>query len=372
MAAGAAPKPESEQPMTSTGKPETLALHADDGLEPGPDVAPALHPTTTYAADNAQGLVYSRNDQPTRQRLEAVLGALEGGHAVVYGSGLAAVGALLHHLHPKRVAIGGGYHGTHAVIAQWAGLGVASVPLDAELGRGDVLWVETPKNPMCEVADIAEAARRAHQAGAWLAVDSTFATPVLQQPLALGADFVMHSSTKFLAGHSDALGGVLAVKEAERAGRLRAERAVQGSVLGVLETWLTLRSLRTLTLRVERQSGTATRLAGWLAGKVPRVWHPSLPGHPGYEVAREQMRGPGGVLSIELDSEELARALPAQLKLFRDATSLGGVESLIEWRKRHDAKALPALLRVSVGLEHPDDLIEDLRQGLRAAGLPNA
>lgn len=267
--------------MTSARHLDTLALHADDGVEPGADIAPALHPTTTFAADNEQGLVYSRNDQPTRQRLEAVLGSLEGGHAIVYGSGLAAVSALLHHLHPKRVAIGGGYHGTHAVIAHWSSLGVASVPLDAELGRGDMLWVETPKNPMCEVTDIAEAARRAHTAGAWLAVDSTFATPVLQQPLALGADFVMHSSTKFLGGHSDALGGVLAVTDADRAGQLRSERAVQGSVLGVLETWLTLRSLRTLALRVERQSESATQLAGWLAGKVPRVWHPSLTEHPG-------------------------------------------------------------------------------------------
>jgi cystathionine gamma-synthase len=339
-------------------------LHADDGIEPGPDISPPLHSTTTYAADNPQGLVYARNDNPTRSRLEAVLGALEGGHAAVYGSGLAAVSALLHHLHPRRVAIDGGYHGTHAVLAQWAALGVTAVPIGTELGKGDLLWLETPKNPKCEVADIAEAARRARAAGAFLGVDSTFATPVLQKPLDLGADFVMHSSTKFLSGHSDALGGVLAVRDAERAAQLRRERAVQGNVLGVLETWLTLRSLRTLALRVERQSDSATRLAAWLKERVARVWHPSLPGHPGYEVAREQMRAPGAVLSIELDSEAAARALPAKLRLLRDATSLGGVESLIEWRRRHDPQAPPALLRVSVGLEHPDDLIEDFRQAL--------
>ena len=342
----------------------TLALHADDGIEPGPDIAPPLHPTTTYAADNPQALVYSRNDQATRNRLEAVLGALEGGYAVVYASGLAAVSALLHHLHPRHVAIDGGYHGTHAVLAQWAALGVEAVPIGAELRRGDLLWLETPKNPKCEVTDIAQAARGAHAAGAWLGVDSTFATPVLQRPLHLGADFVMHSSTKFLAGHADALGGVLAVGDPERAAQLRRERAVQGNVPGVLETWLTLRSLRTLALRVERQSGSATRLAAWLTGQVPRVWHPSLPGHPGYEVAKEQMRGPGGVLSMELDSEPAARALPARLRLLRDATSLGGVESLIEWRRRHDPQAPPALLRVSVGLEDPEDLIEDLRKAL--------
>jgi cystathionine gamma-synthase len=342
----------------------TLALHADDGIEPGPDIAPPLHTTTTYAADNPQALVYARSDHPTRNRLEAVLGAMEGGHAVVYASGLAAVSALLHHLHPRRVAIDGGYHGTHAVLAQWAGLGVEVVPIDADLRQGDLLWLETPKNPRCEVADIAQAARRTRPAGAWLGVDSTFATPALQRPLHLGADFAMHSSTKFLAGHSDALGGVLAVRDPERAAQLRRERAVQGNVPGVLETWLTLRSLRTLALRIERQSDSASRLAAWLTGKVRRVWHPSIPGHPGYEVAKEQMRGPGGVLSIELDSESAARALPAKLRLLRDATSLGGVESLIEWRRRHDPKAPPGLLRVSVGLEHPEDLIEDFRRAL--------
>lgn len=354
--------------MAAPYDPATLALHADEDVEPGPDVAPALHVATTFTADNPQGLVYGRNDNPTRHRLEAVLGALEGGHAIVYGSGLAAVTAVLHHLHPKRVAITGGYHGTHAVLAQWAPLGVEPVPADAKLGKGDLLWLETPKNPMCEVADIAGEVRRAHSAGAWVAVDSTFATPVLQRPLELGADIVMHSSTKFLSGHSDALGGVLAVADGERAKQLRAERAVQGSVLGVLETWLTLRSARTLALRVQRQSESATRLAAWLSKHVEKVWHPSLPGHPGHEVAKEQMRGPGGVLSVELATESQARALPGKLHLFRDATSLGGVESLIEWRKRHDPKAPPKLLRVSVGLESVDDLIEDFRQGLAALG----
>jgi cystathionine gamma-synthase len=350
--------------MSDALKPETLALHADDGIEPGPDISPPIHTTTTYEADNAQGLVYGRNDHPTRLRLEAILGALEGGHAAVYGSGLAAVTALMHHLHPRRVAIDGGYHGTYAVLGQWAPLGVEVVPLATDLRKGDLLWIESPKNPQCEVYDIAEAARRAHAAGAWLAVDSTFATPVLQCPLDLDADFVMHSSTKFLSGHSDALGGVLAVRDSERGAQLRRERAVQGNVLGVLETWLTLRSMRTLSIRVQRQSESATRLAGWLKAHVPKVWHPSLPGHPGFEIAKEQMRGPGGVLSIELETEAQARALPAKLKLLHDATSLGGVESLIEWRRRHDTKAPPALLRVSVGLEHPDDLIEDFRQAL--------
>ena len=342
----------------------TLALHADDGVEPGPDIAPPIHLATTFAADNEQKLVYGRNDQPTRRRLEAVLGALEGGHAVVYGSGLAAIQAVMIHLRPRRVAISGGYHGTHAVLEQWKPNGVDVVPLQATLGRGDLMWLETPKNPTCEVADIAAAAKRAHDAEAFLCVDSTFATPVLQKPLSLGADVVMHSSTKFLSGHSDALGGVLAVADRERAERLRNERAVQGAVLGALETWLTLRSLRTLELRVLRQSQTATELAARLNGKVPRVWHPSLPGDAGHAIAKEQMRGFGGVLSIELEDESRARSLPGRLRLFNDATSLGGVESLIEWRRRHDANAPPGLLRISIGLEGVEDLWNDLKKGL--------
>lgn len=351
--------------MATPIDPATLAIHADDGIETDPDVAPPIHLATTFTADNPQGVIYSRTDHPTRRRLEAVLGALEGGHAVVYGSGLAAVQALLMHLHPKRVAIApGGYHGTQMVIDQWKPMGVEKIPFDAPLQSGDLLWVETPRNPMCEVADVAALAKRATAAGAYLGVDSTFATPVLQQPLTLGAHFVMHSSTKFLSGHSDALGGVLAVADAQRAVTLRAERNIQGNVLGTLETWLTLRSLRTLDLRVKRQSETATAVAQWLIGKVPKVWHPSLPDHPGHRIAREQMRGPGGVLSIELATEAQARGLPSRLHLFRDATSLGGVESLIEWRRRHDAHAPPALLRISVGLEDPKDLIADMQSGL--------
>lgn len=346
--------------------PATVAIHADAGVEDAPDVAPPLHTATTYEAGNAAELVYSRYDQTTRRRLEAVLGALEGGHAVTYPSGQAATYAALRHLRPKRVAIDRGYHGTHAVLAHLERDGVAVVPLDASLQAGDVLWLETPKNPTCELEDIAAHARRAHTAGARLVVDSTFATPVLQTPLALGADLVMHSSTKFLSGHSDALGGVLVAPDADTAAALAAERGVTGAVPGTLECWLTLRSLRTLTVRVQRQTETASALAAWLEGRVARVWHPSLPGHPGYALGQRQMRGPGGVLSIELESEEAAKALPDRLRLFQNATSLGGVESLIEWRRLHDPQAPPGLLRLSVGLEAPRDLIADLAQALGA------
>lgn len=352
--------------MSDPHGPGTISLHADAGLEAAPDVAPPIHPSSTFDADNLEGLVYARNDQPTRRRLEAVLGALDGGSAVVYASGQAAVTALLAHLLPRRVAIArGGYHGTHAAVDAFARLGVERIPLDAPLAAGDLVWLETPRNPTCEILDIAAHAARAHAAGARLAVDGTFATPVLQQPLALGADLVMHSTTKFLSGHSDALGGVLVARDPALAAALRHERTVSGAVPGALETWLTLRGVRTLALRVRAQSEVATRLAAWLAPRVVRVWHPSRPDHPGHALSARQMRGPGPVLSFELADEAAARALPGRLRLFRDATSLGGVESLIEWRRKHDPEAPATLLRVSVGLEDEADLVADLEQALR-------
>ncbi len=346
-------------------RPDTLALHADAGVERGADVAPPIHVSTTFSAGGEEGLVYSRADQPTRRRLEAVLGALEGGEAVAYASGQAAATAALLHLRPRRVAIArGGYHGTHAAVEAFRPFGVEKVPLDAPVGEGDLVWLETPRNPTCELEDVAAHAARAHAAGARLIVDGTFATPVLQSPLALGADLVLHSTTKLLSGHSDALGGVLVARDEATAARLREERTVSGAVPGALETWLTLRGLRTLGLRVRRQTETASALAAWLEPRVARVWHPSLVSHPGHALAARQMRGPGPILSFELATEQAARELPSRLRLIRDATSLGGVESLVEWRRKHDPEAPAALLRLSVGLEDPEDLVADLDRAL--------
>ena len=354
--------------MAASDRPETLALHADAGLEPTADVAPPIHVSTTFEAGAPGGFFYAREDQPTRRRLEAVLSALEGGTAVVYASGQAATFAALLQLRPARVAIArGGYHATHAAIAQ---LGLPEVPLDAPLGPGDLVWLETPKNPTCELADVAAHAARARAAGARVAVDSTFATPVLQSPLALGADLVMHSSTKFLAGHSDALGGVLVARDPALGKALHDARTVTGAVMGSLETWLTLRGVRTLSLRVKRQSDTATRLAAFLEPRVVRVWHPSRPSHPGHALAQAQMRGGGPMLAVELSTEARAKALPAALRLFGDATSLGGVESLAEWRKKYDPEAPPGLVRLAVGVEDPDDLERDLAEGLAKVGEP--
>ncbi len=345
--------------------PDTHAIHADEGIEPASDVAPPIHVATTFTAGDQAGTFYSRIDQPTRQRLEAVLGALDGGDAITYSSGLAAVTAAISVLRPKRVAIGrGGYFGTHGAIDAFVPWGVEKVPLDAPVGEGDVIWLETPLNPTCELQSIAAHAARAAAAGARLIVDGTFATPVLQRPLDLGADLVLHSTSKYLSGHSDALGGVLVARSHALSKRLRDARTYAGSVPGTLETWLTLRGVRTLGLRVRHQTATATRLAAWLEPRVAKVWHPSLRSHPQHDLAERQMRGPGPMLSIELADEEAARDLPRHLKLFRDATSLGGVESLIEWRYKLDKEAPPALLRVSVGLEEPEDLIADLAQGL--------
>jgi len=351
--------------MTAPLHPDTLAVHADGDVEPAPDVAPPIHVATTFEADNPEGLVYARMRQPTRSRLEAVLGALEGGEAVVYASGQAATTAALTHLRPRRVVLErGGYHGTHLAVDGLRPFGVEKVPLDTPLQRGDLVWLETPKNPTCALQDVARWAARTREAGATLVVDSTFATPVLQRPLDLSADLVMHSASKFLSGHSDALAGVLVARDPAVAAALREARVVAGSVAGALETWLVLRGVRTLGVRVRRQTETAVRLAAWLEGRVPRVWHLSLPSHPDHALAARQMRGPGPILSVELASEEAARLLPRKLRLFRDATSLGGVESLVEWRLKHDHEAPPTLLRLSAGLEEPDDLIADLERGL--------
>jgi cystathionine gamma-synthase len=348
--------------------PSVIALHADRPVDDGPDIAPPLHLTTTYDQTGQSDLVYARKHHPTRDRLEAVLGGLEGGEAVCYPSGMAAIAAVLLHLRPRRVTLPGEdlYPGTRELLEAGAAAG------DWELGPGgDLVFVETPSNPRCIVTDVAAAAADAHDRDARLVVDATFATPVLLRPLDLGADLVVHSTTKFIAGHSDALGGVAATADGATAAALRAARARDGAVPGVLETWLTLRGVRTLPLRVERQSATATEIAAMLSRHpaVARVWHPSLPGHPGSDAAARQMRAPGGMLSFELASEADALAVAGRLRLFRRATSLGAVESLVEHRRRADPRVPATLLRVSVGLESPGALIDDLERAL--AGLPS-
>ena len=388
--------------MSNFAGTATAALHADAAhawaYSTDADVSPPLSMTTTFVCppDDGSGHCYSRVSNPTRDRAEVLLGSVESApdcaaHAVLYASGLAAAFAALSALVPPRVAICGGYHGTHLVLAQLrrisGGSKFETVPLlapsemRATLQAGDVLWLETPRNPDCHVADICAYVAVAREVdGVKVVVDGTFAPPPIQRPLVLGADIVMHSSTKYLSGHSDAMGGALCVSDPALASQLKEERTAMGSTPGGLEAWLLLRSLRTLHLRVARQCETAATLARWLHGAVDgggggggsnhqlsgllrSVAHPSLASDPSHAVAKRQMHGGfGGCLAIELATEAAARALPAALSLFHDATSLGGVESLIEWRRKYDDAVSPLLLRLSVGLEEPEHLQMDLQQ----------
>ncbi|MCJ1370986.1 hypothetical protein MMC20_002201 [Loxospora ochrophaea] len=406
-------------PAHSPYAPDTLAIHADDYLNRVPDVAPPLHVATTFRyADDPDKLVpareldshptdqhiYSRHTAPTTTRLEALLTPLLHAPSLTYSSGLSALFALYTYLRPTRVAISGGYHGTHAVLSLHSKLtGLQLLPLTTPattLHPGDIIHLETPLNPSGEALNIAFFADIAHSRGAYLVVDATFGPPGLQEPFALGADVVMHSGTKYLGGHSDLLCGVVATRKEEWVRGLKEERAVLGSVMGGMEGWLGVRSLRTLGVRVQRMSVGAEKLVGWLSGLldhdddgdddddetgeqrrivrrvVARVQHASLqradllppvgapPGTPSW-LRRQMPHGFGGVFALTMKSEALARRLPSKLHLFAHATSLGGVESLIEWRAMSDKGVDGRLLRVSVGIEDWEDLRGDLLRGCR-------
>ncbi len=289
-----------------------------------------------------------------------MLGALESGHAVVYPSGMAAVHAAIRHVQPRTVSLPDDvYHGTRTLVDAGAARQEWEVGDD-----GDLVWVETPSNPKCLVTDIEAAVETAHRRGAKVVVDSTFATPVALQPLSLGADLVVHSTTKFINGHSDALGGVVVAASPEVASDLRTARDREGAVPGAFETWLTLRGVRTLAVRVERQSATALEVARLLEDHVPQVHYPGLASHPQHEIAARTMRVFGGVLSFELEDGARAAAVVDRLSVFRRATSLGGVESLAEHRLSVNPDAPPGLVRLSIGLEPVATLIADLEAAL--------
>lgn len=346
-----------------SGDPYTGALHGDDEIEDGVDLAPPIHVASTYDRSGQDELVYRRNHHITTRRLEAVIGELEGGSAVAYPSGMAAIAGLLRYVAPSRVALPADvYHGTRAFVAAEPHWEVTNQ--HGELGPGDVAWLETPSNPKCLITDIAQVTADLQDRGVIVAVDSTFATPVLQQPLKLGAGYVVHSSTKYIGGHSDVMGGVVVAADPARATDLEAARVRDGSIPGSLDTWLALRGVRTLPLRIERQSATAAAIADYLAGRLPLVWYPGLPTHPGHEIAARQMSAPGAIVSFELESYEAAQAALGGFEVFRRATSLGGVESLVEHRATVNPHAPPGLLRLSVGLEAPEDLIADLDHAL--------
>lgn len=374
---------------------ETLAIHAGQPPDPRTGaVVPPIYQVSTYAQDGVGGLregfEYSRTANPTRKALEECLAALEGGvRALAFASGMAAEDGLLrtvcepgdHVLIPDD-AYGGTYRLFDKVLTRWQ---VSYQALDmsnpATVTRAlsehpaRVVWVETPTNPLLSIVDIAALARSCREAGALLVVDNTFASPYLQNPLALGADVVVHSTTKYLGGHSDVVGGALVVADPGLGERLAFNQNATGAVAGPFDAWLTLRGIKTLAVRMDRHTRSAARIAEFLTmhPAVSTVLYPGLPGHPGHEVASKQMRGFGGMVSLRVrGGEEAAVAVCGRTRLFTLGESLGGVESLIEHpgRMTHASAAgsplqVPAdLIRLSVGLENDDDLVEDLRQAL--------
>jgi cystathionine gamma-synthase len=372
---------------------DTLAIHA--GQEPDPRtgaVVPPIYQTSTYAQDAVGaprlGYEYSRTTNPTRDALQDCLASLEGGRAALaFASGLAAEDTLLRtvcrpgdHVVIPDDAYGGTFRLFANVAERW---GLTFTP--AHLSNVDqaraafqdntkLIWVETPTNPLLGIADIAALAQAAHDHGALLVVDNTFASPYLQQPLALGADVVTHSTTKYVGGHSDVVGGALIMNDDELAGSLRYHQNAMGGAGGPFDAWLTLRGLRTLGVRMERHCDNAERVAEYLSRhpRVTSVLYPGLPDHPGHEMAAKQMRRFGGMVSFRVADEEAAIAVCNRARLFTLGESLGGVESLIEHpgRMTHASAAGSALevpgdlVRLSVGIETVDDLLADLEQAL--------
>ncbi len=370
-------------------KLETIAVRAGGEVdrETGA-IAPPIHLSTTFehgpASELTHGYLYIRDANPTQTRLESALAQLEGGEAALaFGSGMAAGAAVLQSLAP----------GSHVIFPDEIYVGFRTIQKDyiknwriegtvVEMQNLDevkralrpntkLIWGETPSNPLMRITDLAKLAALAHNAGAALLVDNTFATAVLQRPLELGADLVLHSTTKYYGGHSDVQGGCLIMKDRERwFETLYHARETLGAVASPFGSWLVLRGLRTLPCRMEKHCSNAMVVANALRKqtRVEKVFYPGLPDHPGHDIAKRQMRGFGGMLSILVKGgyDDAVRAA-SKMKLFINATSLGGVESLVEHRASAEGKnstSPPNLLRFTIGLEHPDDLIADLEQAL--------
>jgi len=372
----------------------TRAIHVGQDPDPATGaVIPPMHLTTTYKQDGVGGLrggyEYSRSGNPTRTALHEALAALEEGtRALAFASGLAAEDTLLRtacrpgdHVVLGGDAYGGTFRLISRVLSEW-GLEYTPVHLDdpdavraAIRPTTRVVWCETPSNPLLNITDIERTAAVAHEAGALLVVDNTFASPYLQRPLTLGADVVVHSTTKYLGGHSDVVGGALVIRDAELGERLAYNHNAMGAVASPFDSWLVLRSLKTLGVRMDRHSANAAEVAEFLLDhpKVAAVLYPGLPTHPGHDIAARQMSGFGGMVSFRLkEGEDAALKVCDRAELFTLAESLGGVESLIEHpgRMTHASAAgspleVPAdLVRLSVGIEDVDDLLADLEQAL--------
>ncbi|HKF14446.1 MAG TPA: cystathionine gamma-synthase [Gaiellaceae bacterium] len=371
---------------------ETRAIH--EGQEPDPatgSVTVPIYQTSTFAQDAVgvhKGYDYARVANPTRTALQLCLASLEGAeHGVAYSSGMGAVTTLMHLVHPSErvVCVNDVYGGVYRLFSQvyepkgYAFEFLSSATINESLAdhldeRTRIVWLETPTNPLLNVVDISAAAEAAHAAGAMVVVDNTFATPYLQRPLELGADIVMHSTTKYLGGHSDVVGGFVATNDPTVAERLYFLQKSLGAVPGPFDCWLVLRGLKTLAIRMRQHSENAQRIAEYLTThqSVESVLYPGLPAHPGHEIAKRQMDDFGGMISFLVESEEAAVELVARTKIWQLAESLGGAESLIEHpaRMTHASTAdapfaAPRnLVRLSVGIESVGDLIEDLEQAL--------
>jgi cystathionine gamma-synthase len=375
----------------------TRAIHAGQAFDPTTgSVVPPVYMTSTFVqksiGDLRGGYEYTRGGNPTRDSLQELLANLEGGkHGYSFSAGLAAEDVALRAiLKPgDRVVMGNDvYGGTHRLVNRihvpW-GITLETVELSdldavrASVGRGTaLLWLETPSNPLMKISDIAALAEIGHAAGAVVVVDNTFASPYLQNPLALGADVVVHSTTKYLGGHSDVLGGALILNDDELAEKIGFLQFAAGAVSGPLDAWLTIRGIKTLAVRMERHSSNAQAIAEALVGHpaVERVYYPGLPNHPGHELASRQMRGFGGMLSLALvGGGAAARKFAESTKLFQLAESLGGVESLVNYPSEMthasvrgtELEVADNIVRLSVGIEGERDLVEDVLQALAAS-----
>ena len=369
---------------------ETRAVHAGGDPDPATGaIAPPLHLSTTFehgpaGEPHAAGHIYIRESNPTQSRLEEALGAVEGGEAALaFGSGVGAGAACLQALDPGAHILFHRdlYYAFRTMALEYAprwGMEASFVDmtdLDAVQSalrpNTQLVWTESPTNPTMQILDLRAIAALAKGAGALLLVDGTFATPALQRPLELGADVVLHSTTKYLGGHSDVHGGALVFRSGgELAHRVQHNRHILGAVASPFASWMVLRGLRTLACRMERQSANALAVARALEGNrgIRSIHYPGLESDPGHAVAKGQMSGFGAMLSLRIaGGREGAVRACSRVKLFRNATSLGGVESLLEHRRSVESPDSPTpedLVRVSIGLEHPDDLIEDLRQAV--------
>jgi cystathionine beta-lyase/cystathionine gamma-synthase len=375
---------------------ETLAIHA--GQHPDPSTGAVMTPiyqTSTYVQDGVgrhKGYEYARTQNPTRAALEACLAELEGGRfGLCFSSGMAAIDTLLRLVKPGEQVLAGDdvYGGTYRLFVQV--LAEYGIQFDfVDMSNLDavraglrpntrLVWLETPTNPLMKIADLAALSEIAHanpsQAGTQVAVDNTFASPAIQLPLRLGADFVVHSTTKYLGGHSDVVGGAIVTSDEAAYERLKFLQNAVGAVPGPMDCFLTLRGIKTLPLRIERHSYNAARIAEFLADHpaVKKVMYPGLEDHPNHAVAKKQMKWFGGMISfLPVGGEEAARRIAERTEIFALAESLGGVESLIELPAPMTHASVagsplevdPALVRLSVGVEHVDDLVEDLRQAL--------